>query len=139
VNGHRAVLMLALLFGCGEGESLQQAKLFDAEGQVLLALRVAIADTEYERQEGLRLYGPLEANEALLLVFPAEARVCIGNEGVPFSVDLLYLDGSYDVIATERNMTPNDPGPHCQPGVRMVLELNAGELRESKPVKLELL
>ena len=139
MNGHRAVLMLALLFGCGEGESLQHAKLLDSEGQVLLVLRVGIADTEYERQEGLRLYGPLDANEALLLVFPTEARVCIGNEGVPFSVDLLYLDASYDVIASEPNMTPNDPGPRCQPGARMVLELNAGELPESKPMKLELL
>jgi hypothetical protein len=131
--------MLALLFGCGDPESLLRAELFDSEGEVLLALRVRIADTEYERQEGLRLYGPLDENEALLLVFPTETRVCIGNEGVPFSVDLLYLDAGYDVIAAERNMTSNDPGPYCHPGARMVLELNAGELPESKPMKLELL
>jgi hypothetical protein len=131
--------MFALLFGCGDPESLQRAELFDSEGEVLLALRVRIADTEYERQEGLRLYGPLDENEALLLVFPTETRVCIGNEGVPFSVDLLYLDAGRDLIATERNMAPNDPGPYCHPGVRMVLELNAGELPDSKPMKLELL
>jgi len=132
-----AVLALALIFGCGDGESLQRAELLDSEGQVLLGLRVAIADTEYERQEGLRLHGPLDENEALLLVFPTEARVCIANDGVPFSVDLAYLDAGYNLIAAERNVAPNDPGPYCHPGAQMVLELNAGELPPSNLMKLE--
>ncbi len=134
-----ALWMLALGFGCGDGESLQRAELFDSEGHVLLALRVAIADTEYERQEGLRLHGPLDENEALLLVFPRETLLCITNDGVPFSVDLVYLDAGYGVIATERNMAPNDPGPYCHPGAKMVLELSAGDLPQSKLMKLELL
>jgi hypothetical protein len=138
VSEPRTLLVLALILGCGDGESLQRAELLDAEGQVLLALRLAIADTEYERQEGLRLHGPLHENEALLLVFPTESRVCIANDGVPFSVDLVYLDAGYDVIAIERKMAPNDPGPYCHPGAQMVLELNAGELPQSNPMKLEL-
>jgi len=138
VNKSRTLLLLALILGCGDGESLQRAELLDSEDQVLLALRLAIADTEYERQEGLRLHGPLHENEALLLVFPTETRICITNAGVPFSIDLVYLDAGYDVVAIERNMAPNDPGPYCHPGAQMVLELNAGELPQSNPMKLEL-
>jgi len=137
MNRSLALLMLALVFGCGDGESPQRAEILDSEGHVLLALRVAIADTEYERQEGLRLHGPLDENESLLLLFPTEALICISNDGVPFSVDLVYLDAGSAVIGTERNMAPNDPGPYCHLGAKMVLELNAGELPQSNPMKLE--
>jgi uncharacterized membrane protein (UPF0127 family) len=68
-----------------------------------------LAETEYERQEGLRLHGPLAENEALLLVFPTETQVCITNTGVPFPIHVLYISATHQVTATEPNIPPT---PH---------------------------
>ena len=110
-----ALLLLAATASCGESQSTQRAHLLDSDGNVLLELEIALAETEYERQEGLRLHGPLAENEALLLVFPKEAQVCITNTGVSFPIDVLYLSASRQVIATEPNIPPNAPGPYCHP------------------------
>jgi uncharacterized membrane protein (UPF0127 family) len=133
-----ALLLLAEIASCGESQPTQRARLLDAEGNVQLELEIAIAETEYERQEGLRLHGPLAENEALLLVFPGETRVCITNAGVPFPIDVLYLSATRQVIATEPNIPANAPGPYCHPNTQLALELRGDTLRALKYLKLEL-
>jgi len=123
-------MLLAGLASCGTDQPTQRAHLLDAEGNILLELHIALADTEYERQEGLRLHGPLANNEALLLVFPTETRICISNTGVPFPIDVLYLSAANQVIATELNIPPNTPGPYCHPA-QQVLELQGDTLPPS--------
>ena len=132
-----ALLLLICATGCGESQPAQRARLLDADGNVQLELEIAIAETEYERQEGLRLHGPLAENEALLLVFPKEAKVCITNTGVPFPIQVLYISTTHQITATEPHIPPNAPGPYCHPA-RLALELNGDTLPPSKYVKLEL-
>ena len=132
-----AILLFTGIVGCGKGEPVRHARLLDAEGKVQLELEVAIADTEYERQEGLRLHGPLSEHEGLLLVFPTETQVCITNTGVPFPIDIVYVSATRQVIATEPNIPPSAPGPYCHPA-QLVLELYGGALRPSNYAKLEL-
>ncbi|MBW2222855.1 MAG: DUF192 domain-containing protein [Deltaproteobacteria bacterium] len=131
------VLLLAGMLGCGDSQPTQRARLLDEDGNVQLELELALAETEYERQEGLRLHGPLAENEALLLVFPKETRVCITNTGVPFPIDVVYLSATRHVIATELNIPPNAPGPYCHQA-QLALELNGDRLRSFNYVKLEL-
>lgn len=129
--------LLGLLAGCGAEEAPQRAHLVDADGHVLMTLNLAIADTEYERQEGLRLHGPLAQDEALLMTFPSEARVCISNAGVPFSIDVLFLNTAGHLVGAERGIPANAPGPYCHPAKR-VLELQGGSLPTLNQAKLEL-
>ncbi len=133
-----AVLLLAGLLSCGENQAPQRARLMDADGRVLLDLEVAVASTEYERQEGLRLHGPLSPNEGLLLAFPKEGQVCITNTGVPFPIDVLYLSASRELVATEPNIPPNAPGPYCHPHTQLALELNGDTLPPLNYAKLQL-
>ncbi len=94
--------------GCGETEPTPRGRLLDDHGDLQLELSIAVAETDYERQEGLRLHGPLAKNEALLLVFPKETQVCITNAGVPFPID---LSATRQVIATEHHVPAHAPGP----------------------------
>ena len=129
--------LLAWLAGCGVEEPPQHALLVDADGNVLMTLELAIADTEYERQEGLRLHGPLALGEGLLMTFPSETRVCITNAGVPFSIDILFLSTAGQVIGAERGIPANAPGPYCNPA-QQVLELQGDSLPPLNQAKLEL-
>ena len=133
-----AILLIAGITSCGDSHSTQQGHLLDADGNAQLELEIAIAETEYERQEGLRLHGPLAPHEALLLIFPKEGRVCITNAGVPFPIDVIYLSAARQVIATERNIAANAPGPYCHPNTQLALELNGDTLPPFNYSKLEL-
>jgi uncharacterized membrane protein (UPF0127 family) len=132
-----ALLLLAATASCGESQPIQRARLLDPSGNVLLELEIALAETEYERQEGLRLHGPLAENEALLLVFPTETQVCITNTGVPFPIHVLYISATHQVTATETNIPPNAPGPYCHLA-RLALELNGDTPPPFNYAKLEL-
>ena len=110
-----ALLLLICATGCGESLPAQRARLLDADGNVQLELEIAIAETEYERQEGLRLHGPLAEDEALLLVFPKEAQVCITNTGVPFPIHVLYISATHQVTAIRTPRSPQRPRPLLPP------------------------
>jgi uncharacterized membrane protein (UPF0127 family) len=133
-----AFLLLAVIAACGNDQTTQRGLLLDASGHVQLELAITIADTEYERQEGLRLHGPLSENSALLLVFPIETKVCITNTGVPFPIDLLFLSASQEVIASQEHIPANATGPYCHPNTAMVLELQGDALQPLNYAKLEL-
>ena len=132
-----ALLLLAGLASCGEAQPTERARLLDADGNVRLVLEITVVQTEYERQEGLRLHGPLAKNEALLMIFPKETQVCITNTGVPYPIDVLYLSASRHLIATDLNIPPNAPGPYCHQA-QLALELRGDTLPPLNYAKLEL-
>ena len=102
-----AILLVLGAVSCGDSPPTQQGRLLDADGNVLLELEIAIAKTEHERQEGLRLH-------------------------------VIYLSAARRVIATERNIPANAPGPYCHPTTQLALELNGGTLSALNYAKLEL-
>lgn len=131
-------LFVVTLLSCGQSQPAATARLLDSEGEVVLELRVSLAETEYELQEGLRLHGTLAGDEALALLFPQETEVCIGNSGVPFPIDVLYVSASSEIVASQSNIPPNAPGPYCQARTKIALELNGGSLPSYTQLKLEL-
>jgi uncharacterized membrane protein (UPF0127 family) len=133
-----ALLLLAAIASCGNDQTTHHGLLVDANGEAQLELEITIARTEYERQEGLRLHGPLAENAALLLVFPTEAEVCISNAGVPFPIDVLFLSASGHVIGAQTSIPADSSGPYCHPNTAMALELSEDTLVPSNHSKLEL-
>ncbi|MFZ1862808.1 MAG: DUF192 domain-containing protein [Polyangiales bacterium] len=133
------VVMVAFsIMSCGDAEPAAHGRLIDHDGRVQLEMVMTIADTEYTRQEGLRLYGPLAKDEALLLVFPTEGTVCITNAGVPFAIDVVFVSAAGLVTATEPNIPADAPGPFCHPTTAMALELPGDTLHPLNYWKLEL-
>jgi uncharacterized membrane protein (UPF0127 family) len=131
-----ALLLLIGVTSCGEGQPAQHARLLDADGNVQLELELVIAETEYERQQGLRLHGPLAEDEALLLVFPRESQVCISNTGVPFPIQVLYISQAHQITATE-HIPAQAPGPYCHPATQLALELRGDTLHPLNYAKLQ--
>ena len=131
-----ALLLLIGVTSCGEGQPAQHARLLDADGNVQRELELVIAETEYERQEGLRLHGPLAEDEALLLVFPRESQVCISNTGVPFPIQVLYISQAHQITATE-HIPAQAPGPYCHPATQLALELRGDTLHPLNYAKLQ--
>jgi uncharacterized membrane protein (UPF0127 family) len=131
-----ALLLLIGVTSCGEGQPARHARLLDADGNVQLELELVIAETEYERQEGLRLHGPLAEDEALLLVFPRESQVCISNTGVPFPIQVLYISQTHQITATE-HIPAQAPGPYCHPATQLALELRGDTLHPLNYAKLQ--
>ena len=131
----RKAIALVLLIGiasCGESPPPLHARLLDTDGNVQVELEISIAETEYERQEGLRLHGPLAENQALLLIFPREAQVCISNTGVPFPIQVLYISQAHQITATE-HIPAQAPGPYCHPATQLALELRGDTLHPLNP------
>lgn len=139
MNRWSSVALLACLIGgCSGSEPALRGRLVGADGLMGLELTVSIADTEYTRQEGLRLHGPLAHDEGLLLVFPTESTVCITNAGVPFPIDVIYLSEAGLVTATERQIEPDAPGPFCHAHTAMVLEVPGNTLGSDDYTRWEL-
>lgn len=92
-----------------------------------LTVRAAVADTFFTRFRGLMLRKSLAAGEGLLLKNCTAIHCCF----MRFPIDAVYLDGNMRMIAAETVK------PWCLgrvfPGVRHVLELEAGRARELEP------
>jgi len=132
------LLLLGVVGGCGDDQPTQRGALVDADGNVQLELEITIAATEHERQEGLRLHGPLNEGTALLLVFPRETEVCISNAGVDFPIDVLFLSARRQIISAQPDIPANAPGPYCRAGTGLALELPGHTLRSLNSVELKL-
>ncbi|MGB8329180.1 MAG: DUF192 domain-containing protein [Polyangiales bacterium] len=133
-----ALLLLVSIGSCSDDPAAQRGRLVGADGEAQLELTITIAQTEYERQEGLRLHGPLAEDAALLLIFPTETEVCISNAGVPFPIDILFLSADGEVLAARPMIPANSDVPRCHPNTGMVLELRGDSLQPFNCSKLEL-
>lgn len=103
-------------------------KVYAAYGNAkLLAGRVAVADGFFTRFRGLMFRKALAPGEGLLLKNCPAIHCCF----VRFSIDAVYLDAGMRVIAVE-TVKPWRLGRQF-PGVKHVLELEAGNARDLTP------
>lgn len=133
------LLGLVGLWACGDrsAEQPMRAQVLSESGDILLEVAVVLAETEEELLNGLRLYPPLAQDEGLLLLFPVETTVCITNAEIAYPIDVLFVSTQRQVIAMER-IPADAAGPYCHPQTAMVLELQGGALRSTKPAELRL-
>ncbi|MBL8783408.1 MAG: DUF192 domain-containing protein [Deltaproteobacteria bacterium] len=115
-----SVLAAATLVAC---DPCERARIV-VDGVTLLDVCVDRATTADARRRGLA-GRDLDADEGLLLVFPAEDELCLTNAPVPYAIDALWLDDALTVQAKAR-LVAADPGPVCHGPARYVLELRAG-------------
>ena len=97
------------------------------QGSRPVAVRVAVADTFFSRFRGLMLRKNLPSGEGLLLKHCSAIHCCF----MRFPIDAVYLSGSMRVVAVE-TVAPWHLG-RAFPGVKHVLELNAGDARDLVP------
>ena len=83
--------------------------------------RIIVADGFFSRLKGLLGRKGLEEGEGLLLS-PCASIHCLGMK---FSIDAIFLDKEYRIVAIHPNMKPGSMASNRK--ARHVLELKAGE------------
>lgn len=90
----------------------------------LLGTEVRLADSWFGRLRGFLMRPEPRAGEGILLV-PCDA---IHTWGMTFDLDVIFLNGSGDVLAVEENLPPRKTCGRVH-GARYVLEVPAGTIR----------
>lgn len=96
------------------------------------AVKAEVADSDEERAQGLSGRTELKQNTGMLFVFDDVAPVSFHMQGVPFLVDILFLD-EQGVVQNMATMTPcrSNPCPiwDSRVPVKYALELPGGALK----------
>ena len=90
-----------------------------------------VAKTKTERTRGLMFRESLENNEAMLFVFEQPSVHSFWMKNCQISLDIVWLDENYKVVAIKANNQPCPEKGECQsinPNVvaKYALEINAG-------------
>lgn len=135
-----AIGLLTLTGACKDGENkkvLTQEVVFTPEGQlklkkatndsVVATLEIEFAEGEYETQTGLMYRKGMQENRGMLFVFDNEMRRSFYMKNTEFALDIIYLNGSQEVVSIQKNAQPFDQSslPSDAPA-KYVLEVNAG-------------
>ncbi len=103
-----------------------------ATGKRTIALRIEIARTDEQRQQGLMNRRSLAANAGMVFRYPSLTRGGFWMKNTLIPLDIAFYDGAGRVLRTFR-MVPctADPCTIYDPGVayRGALEVNAGSFR----------
>ena len=95
-------------------------------------LKVAIANTEESRAQGLSGIEKLPQNHGLLFVFPDEEKYGIWMKGMKFPLDIVWLNENLKVVHFVEGVSPNTYPKIFYPPTtaRYVLETNTGFIAE---------
>jgi len=101
-------------------------RVYQAKNKKLIANRIEVANSFFQRLRGLLGRKSLQAGDGLLLQ-PCSSIHCFGMH---FAIDALFLDRQNRVLSIHGNMLP---GSHAfQHQAHSVLELCAGEAQKYK-------
>ena len=123
-----AVLLLAACAGADGAPSPATVALTveDAEGRAVATLTAELAATPAERQRGLMFRQSLGEDEAMLFVYPVEARGTFWMKDTPIPLTIAFLAADGRVLELidgrpfdETRLQPDAPYRHA-------LEVNAG-------------
>ncbi|MDP3998684.1 MAG: DUF192 domain-containing protein [bacterium] len=93
-------------------------------------ITVEVADTEWERSQGLSGRTSLLRNQGMLFVFPQKSRYSFWMSDMKFPLDFIWIDGykvveiTYDVPYPKNGESPITIAPKAP--ADKVLEVNAG-------------
>lgn len=95
-------------------------------------ITVDVADTEDKRVQGLSGRSGLDKNAAMLFVFSQASQQCMWMKDMKFSLDMVWLDKSKNVIKIVENVAPSTyPESFCADNAKYVVEFNAGMVKEN--------
>lgn len=90
-------------------------------------LAIEISDDDYEVQTGLMYRESMEANQAMLFVFPEPGMHSFYMKNTLIPLDIIFIDENRQIVNIQKNAKPLDETslPSEKP-VQFVLEINAG-------------
>lgn len=100
---------------------------------------IVIADTPEKRTQGLSDTPSLESGLGMLFVFEQSGINGFWMKDMNYPIDVFWLDDAYQLIYTQRNVSP-DTYPESFGGEvisRYVLETNVGELNDFTKIQIQ--
>ncbi len=90
--------------------------------------RVAIADTEARREQGLSDTASLASDHGMLFIFPRPDIVSFWMKDMHYPLDMVWIDAQKRVVGITANIDPSTYPNLFSPEreVKYVLEINAG-------------
>lgn len=91
-------------------------------------LRVAVADTDALRAQGLSGSSPLAEDEGMLFIFAEDGTYSFWMKDMRYAIDILWIDAEGTVVHIEKNVAPETyPASFTSHSpARYVLEVRAG-------------
>lgn len=100
---------------------------FDGNNQPLTAFDIEIADTDFERQNGLMYRETMKDSQGMFFIFEKEKPLSFYMKNTYLALDILYINAQKEIIDIHKNTSPLDPDniPSKLPA-QYVLEIKAG-------------
>lgn len=98
-----------------------------AESSSDTSIKVAVADTEQSRNEGLMDVTDLPENNGMLFIFEDEQPRSFWMANTPLSLDILYIDSDFRIVRIHQNTPPySQQSIESERPAKYVVEVNAG-------------
>ncbi len=111
---------------------VEMAKLHLKSGESI-HLRLEIAETEAEQEQGLMFRQAIEENTGMLFIFSHSRMAAFWMKNTEIALDLLYLDKDGQIVQIVEGMQPHDLTMHpSNRPVLAALELAAGMVEKHK-------
>lgn len=104
-----------------------QVTFLNQSGEEVSTIRVAVADDQQSRNQGLMDVTRLPSDAGMLFIFPTEDELSFYMANTPLPLDIMFVNADSTIIRIHHNTTPfnssqlNSDGP-----AQYVVETNAG-------------
>ncbi|MEX0945196.1 MAG: DUF192 domain-containing protein [Balneolaceae bacterium] len=95
--------------------------------QTISTIRVAVAQDEHSRSEGLMNINSLPSDAGMLFIFENDQHRSFWMANTPLSLDILYVNSDFEIVRIHRNTSPySQEQIRSEAPAKYVVEVNAG-------------
>lgn len=108
-------------------ELTQEVTFLNSSSDSVSTLKVAVADDQDERNQGLMDVNEMPSDAGMLFIFPEENELSFYMANTPLPLDIMFVNADSIIVRIHHNTTPfnSEQLPSGQPA-KYVVETNAG-------------
>jgi uncharacterized membrane protein (UPF0127 family) len=139
-NNLFALFILCITLACAKSETKNtvssngrsitiesELSFINKAGKKIKTLKVAIADEQKERNQGLMDVRTMEEDEGMLFIFEENQPLSFWMVNTPLSLDIIYVDADSTIVSIYTDTTPfSDRTLPSNAPATYVVETNAG-------------
>ncbi|HET8864199.1 MAG TPA: DUF192 domain-containing protein [Gracilimonas sp.] len=108
-------------------ELTQEVTFLNSSSDTVSTLKVAVADEQEERNQGLMDVNEMSSDAGMLFIFPEESELSFYMANTPLSLDIMFVNADSIIVRIHHSTTPfnSEQLPSGKPA-KFVVETNAG-------------